>query len=170
MELVLIVIMKLFENFLNKKEFKQMENFLLNPYFPWYYHNYTIDTKDTSNFHFSHTLYNHNKINSNYFSSILTPILNKLQNPKLLRAKVNLYTKQDKQIKTAFHTDKKEKHIVALFSFNTNNGYTEFKTGEKIKSKKNNMIIFPGHLKHRSVNQTDTNTRINLNINLENVI
>ena len=41
---------------------------------------------------------------------------------------------------------------------------------KKIKSKENTMAIFSGDLEHRSVNQTDKNTRINLNINLKNVI
>ena len=61
-------------------------------------------------------------------------------------------------------------HTVALFSLNTNNGYTEFENGKKIKSEENSLVIFPGHLKHRSVNQTDENKRINLNINFKNVI
>ena len=34
----------------------------------------------------------------------------------------------------------------------------------------NNLVIFPGHLKHRSVNQTDENVKLNLNINLKDVI
>ena len=41
---------------------------------------------------------------------------------------------------------------------------------EKIKSKENTMAIFSGDLEHRSVNQSDENTRINLNINFKNVL
>ena len=98
------------------------------------------------------------------------PILGKLNFKYLHRAKLNLYTKQNKQIKTSYHTDWNKEHTVALFSLNTNNGYTEFENGKKIKSEENNLVIFPGYLKHRSINQTDENTRINLNINLKDVI
>jgi len=137
----------------------------------WFFLNFTADKNDKSNFLFYHLIFENNKVQSNrYFNTILMPILGKLNFKYLHRAKLNLYTKKDKQIKTSYHIDCDIEHTVALFSLNTNNGYTEFEDGKKIKSEENNLVIFPGHLKHRSVNQTDENTRINLNINLKNVI
>ena len=59
-----------------------------------------------------------------------------------------------------------QKHMVALFSINNNNGYTLFENGDKILSKENQLILFNGDLKHCSVAQTDENVRINININL----
>jgi|TARA_R100001460_G_scaffold88820_1_gene130357 hypothetical protein len=145
-----------------KKEIKGMH---------WFFLNFTADKNDKSNFLFYHLIFENNKVQSNrYFNTILMPILGKLNFKYLHRAKLNLYTKKDKQIKTNYHIDCDIEHTVALFSLNTNNGYTEFEDGKKIKSEENNLVIFPGHLKHRSVNQTDENTRINLNINLKNVI
>ena len=145
-----------------KKEIKQMH---------WFYSNFTSEETDKSNFLFYHLIFENNKVESNrYFNTILMPILGKLNFKYLHRAKLNLYTKQDKQIKTDYHTACNIEHTVALFSLNTNNGYTEFEDGKKIKSEENNLVIFPGHLKHRSINQTDENVRLNLNINLKDVI
>ena len=153
------------KNFLEKDEVNTMVKILTSYTFPWYFYDTTAYEKDKSNFLFSHVLFENNKINSNHFESILIPILNKLKLKKIIRAKLNFYTKREKQIKTQYHTDFKDNHTVALFSFNTNNGYTDFKNGKKIKSTKNQLGIFSGSLQHRSVNQTDKKYRINLNIN-----
>ena len=64
------------------------------------------------------------------------------------------------------HVDFPQKHRVALFSVNTNNGYTLFDNGEKIQSIENQLVIFDGALKHCSVAQTDTNVRVNINLNI----
>ena len=85
----------------------------------------------------------------------------------LIRAKINLYTKKDKFIETALHVDSYDPHQVALYSLNTNNGYTLFEDGTKIPSVENQMILFDGSLRHASVAQTDSNVRVNININIK---
>lgn len=160
---------KVINNFLNINLFNSIKkNFDNN--FSWYYNDYTASSEDKSNFIFTHILYDNSKINSSYFNSIVMPIIGRLNCSDILRAKLNLYTQREKHLKTSFHVDSQKKHQVALFSFNTNNGYTEFENGKKIKSLENTMILFDGNLKHRSVNQTNTKTRINLNINFIDVI
>ena len=52
-----------------------------------------------------------------------------------------------------------------LFYLNNNNGYTEFESGEKIKSISNMYVEFPVKLKHRAVSQTDVDCRTVLNLN-----
>tara|TARA_R100000664_G_C2660572_1_gene76975 strand:- start:77 stop:565 length:489 start_codon:yes stop_codon:yes gene_type:complete len=159
----------IFTNFLEQETLQNIKKEIEG--MPWFFCNITGHKDDKSNFHFYHILFQDNKVDSDkYFNTILMPVLGKLNFKYLHRAKLNLYTKQDKQIKTSYHIDCNMEHTVALFSLNTNNGYTEFENGKKIKSEENNLVIFPGYLKHRSVNQTDKNTRINLNINLKNVI
>ena len=64
------------------------------------------------------------------------------------------------------HTDTPQKHMVALFSINTNNGYTLFENGDKVASVENQLVLFDGSLKHCSVAQTDENIRVNININI----
>ena len=160
---------KIKENFLDQETFNTIKKEI--ELIPWYYSQHTGSTKDNSNYFFYHVLFANGKVQSDhYFNFLLLPILGKLDFKYLHGAKLNLYTKQEKQLKTEYHIDDEIPHTVYLFSFNTNNGYTEFKNGKKIKSKENTMAIFSGDLEHRSVNQTDKNTRINLNINLKNVI
>ena len=43
---------------------------------------------------------------------------------------------------------------------NSNNGYTEFETGEKVKSESNTAVIFDTNIKHRGVPATDTDRRM----------
>jgi hypothetical protein len=160
---------KIKENFLDQKTLGAIKKEI--ELIPWYYSSHTAATIDVSNFFFFHLLYANGKVQSDrYFNSLLLPVLGKIDFQYLHRAKLNLYTKQEKKIKTQYHRDEDIPHTVYLFSLNTNNGYTEFKNGEKIQSKENTMAIFSGDLEHRSINQTDENTRINLNINLKNVL
>ena len=49
---------------------------------------------------------------------------------------------------------------------NTNNGYTLFKSGEKIDSVANRLLIFDGLKEHSTVVQTDTPARYIINFNL----
>ena len=159
--------MKVINNFLKNEEvFKDLQNMLLGDNFPYYYNNYTANSEDKSDYFFSHMLYNHDQQRSNYFNRILMPILGSLNFNYLYRAKVNCYTKKHKQIKTGMHTDTAKQHTVALFSVNTNNGYTLFENGEKVISVENQLIIFDGSIKHCSVAQTDENLRVNININV----
>ena len=156
------------ENFLEKETLEKIKLEINKMH--WYYLDFTAEKNDRSNFHFYHMIYENDQVESQrYFNTILMPILGRLNFNYLHRAKLNLYTKQHKQIKTGYHTDENIEHTVALISLNTNNGYTEFENKKKIKSTENTLVIFPGNLKHRSVNQTDTNTRINININFKNV-
>lgn len=158
--------MKIIENYLDQDSFNKIKSIILSPHFTWYYSPYISYPNDNAGFMFNHTFYNENGITSNYFNDIIFPLLTPIKFTKLLRAKANLYTQNNNQIKHNFHIDDKyNKHQVALYSINTNNGYTEFEDGTVVKSVANQMCLFDGKLKHRSVTQTDTNIRINININ-----
>lgn len=135
-----------------------------DPNFPLYYRKGVADEKD-NDFFFYHVLYNENKLNSHFFEPLIFPLMGVLNFSKIIRAKVNCYTNQGKHVENKLHTDNNKSHMVALYNINDNNGYTEFETGEKVVSKANELIIFDGSIKHKSVTQTDTNIRLNININ-----
>ena len=164
--------MKVIDNLIDKKDFENIRDVMMSPWFAWYYNDgvtYSNEKHKKNNFQFTHSFYYKNE-KSNRFN-LLQPLLNKLEPIVLARIKANLGTKTEKHIKFGYHVDYKDSKLTtAIFYLNDNNGYTEFKNGKKIKSKENTMAIFSGDLEHRSVNQTDKNTRINLNINLKNVI
>tara|TARA_A100001035_G_scaffold200188_1_gene160672 strand:- start:944 stop:1423 length:480 start_codon:yes stop_codon:yes gene_type:complete len=154
-------------SFLEENYFKEMQTHLFSNDFPWYFHN-SVAYEGEKDFVFAHILY-YNKPNSDYYKLIVLPILDKLKvkEDKLIRAKVNGYTRNDTPIKHEIHTDFEKQHEVCLLGMNTNNGYTEFEDGKKFQSIENSAIIFNGKIKHRSVTQTDERLRVNININYE---
>jgi hypothetical protein len=50
-----------------------------------------------------------------------------------------------------------------ILYINTNNGYTKFKNGKKIKSKKNQYVEFDSKLEHTGSTCTDEDRRIVIN-------
>ena len=159
--------MKIIDNYLQKPIFKNIENVLMGGNFPWYYSSSVAYAKDVNDYFYYHFLYNDNHQTSDYFNAIALPLLGNLKFKKILRIKVNAYQKKSKIVEHAFHVDKQEPHKVALFSVNTNNGYTLFKNGKKVESKANRAILFDGNEEHKSSSQTNTNVRVNININYE---
>jgi hypothetical protein len=55
-----------------------------------------------------------------------------------------------------------------VYYINTNNGWTEFKKGGKVKSVENRMLIFDSSLEHMGVTCTDQKSRVVINFNYEN--
>ena len=158
--------MQIIPKFIQEPEvFQKIKDTLMSSSFPWFYSGTTSDPYDTSDYLFYHWLYNDGNQMSEHFNTILMPLLGRLYVNSLLRCKVNMYTKKSKHIKTNFHVDSPEPHKVALFSINTNNGYTLFKNKEMAPSVENTMVLFDGFDDHCSVAQTDENVRINININ-----
>lgn len=161
---------KIVDNFLNEDNFSMIKKIMFNKHFPWYYANGVTSTSNNSNGHFmfGHVFFDYetkNKITSHLYDSVIKPILEKIKNKELLRAKANCYTRNNKQIKHNYHIDNIIEHNVLIFSLNDCNGYTEFESGDKIESVENRACFFNGKLKHRSVTQTNKNLRINLNLN-----
>jgi len=168
--------MKIIKNFLPKKQFKNIQSILMGSEFPYYYQNNYLDEKHKGNaledYFFVHII--KDQIDSDIIAdertlkNILDPIMLKLKSNILVRAKINFYPNQHKHIYSNWHTDQDNENTkVAIYCVNTCNGYTELKTGEKAPSVENSIILFNANELHRSVTQTDTKRRINININYE---
>jgi len=155
---------KLIENALPKQVSQKINHLCLNHHdFPFFYVK-GVAKEDDTDFFFMHILYK-DKINSIHFNDIAVPLLGLIKYSRLMRVKINCYPNQSKHITNSFHVDSDDPHMVALYSVNDNNGYTEFENGEKFISKANQLLIFDGKMKHRSISQTNTNLRVNININ-----
>ena len=155
--------LKVVNNFLGKEYFSPIDKLLISPHFAWF----ATDgvTKDyDGGFFLVHTLFFDGKINSDFFPTIMQPIIDKLKIKKLIRAKVNLYPATYKKEEHGYHVDFPEKHRVALFYLNTNNGKTLCKN-KAIKAVKNRLVLFDGDKEHASTSCTDQPYRITLNIN-----
>ena len=159
--------MEIIKDFIKEKPiFDRLKTLLMSKDFPYYYHDFTANNLDRSNFFFAHVLHSNGEPKSNFFNQITMPLLGRLNFNYLHRAKINLFTKQEKHFVSEPHRDMDTEHYVALFSINTNNGYTLFEDGTKVPSVENQCLIFDGKTKHSSVTQTDEKVRININLNL----
>ena len=158
--------MKVHRNFLSKKDFLDIKNYITSPFFPWFFSDGVTGIQDGF-FMFNHTFYTDSKINSTHYT-ILGPILDKINPFSLIRIKANLYVKTDKIIEHKKHIDsisENAKIKTAVFYINTNNGYTYFENNEKILSKENTYVEFDSNLMHGGTTCTDKLNRIMINFN-----
>ena len=164
---------EIINNFLDKKTFDEIKNLMQSQGFPWFLCDKVSsnEKKGKDNYYFFHQFYGKPPIPggmpepmSGYFKALL-PILNKLEVKSLIRVKANLYTYVGTQIEHGFHTDKTFSHKGAIFSINSNNGYTLLEDGTKIESVENRILLFDPSTKHTSATCTDSVGRINININ-----
>ena len=155
------------DNFLDNDTFTAVKNTLLGDKFPWYLNNYvnTIEeNKNINDYQLVHTFYKNHVVNSNYYSAI-EPIINKINPISLIRVKANLLPGTENIIEHGWHTDFDFECITSVFYINTNNGYTIFKNGEKIKSIENRLVLFNSRLEHSGSTCTDEKIRCVVNIN-----
>ena len=123
-------------------------------------------------FMFNHVIVSMDRgINSHHFN-MFDPVLKKLGTYRLFRMKANLTLRTDEHEAGGFHVDGfdedngyPEGSLTAVYYINTCNGYTEFKTGEKVKSVSNRMLIFDSELEHQGVSATDETRRVLINLN-----
>ena len=155
--------MKTVNNFLDKKYFSEVDKLLISPNFAWYATDGVARNYD-GGFFLVHILFVDGKINSDFFHTIMQPFIYKLRIKNLIRVKLNLYPATYTNENHGYHIDFPEKHKVALFYLNTNNGKTLFKN-KSVKSVKNKLVIFDGNKEHASTSCTDKPYRITLNIN-----
>jgi len=155
--------LKIKNNFLTKDVYLAMKSIITSNNFSWYLQS-GITYNNSKGIFFTHTFFNEYGVNSSYYKDIVIPFVEKLKIKKLLRAKLNLYTKTNKEITHGFHTDTEDDHMVALFYFNKNNGHTLFRK-DKVKPEDNKIVMFDGSLEHTSTSCTDEDYRITLNIN-----
>jgi len=161
--------MQVYKNFIDQVRFDDLVAIMSSPQFAWYY-NPVLDKEDLDpnvkqNFQFTHTFFNFNRVQSEYFD-LLTPIFIKIKPIALVRVKANLLLNTDKIVKHGMHVDfKNPKVTTGIFYINTNNGYTKFEDGKKIKSIQNQYIEFDSQLKHTGTSCTDAEKRLVINFN-----
>jgi hypothetical protein len=160
------------DNFLAEEKFTALRDFVSTDDFPWYFSSKLIydprETPSTSPGQFVHIVYQANVPTSQFYDSHLHPILKALNVAVLGRIKLNLQLRLPEPFYSLFHIDMPNVALhftTSILYINTNNGYTELESGEKIESVANRLVSFPTNIKHRGVSQTDEQTRVLLNFN-----
>lgn len=152
------------DDFLPKEDFKNIQDTMLGPDFPWFY-NPAIDYEvDEDKFQFTHAFYRYHRPQSifydKWFEMLFKPII---RESVLDRIKANLLVKTSEIIENDFHTDitsSTKPLTTSIFYVNTNNGYTKFKDGTIVESLENRLVTFPVNKKHKGTTCTDENVRI----------
>ena len=162
-------------NFLDKEIFTKIKTVITSNELPWYAQ-YGLATEGDGKALFTHILVDeHQQISSSAYNVIGKPLVDKIKEVepdffRVLRLKINCYPNQAKPFKSSFHLDMtKSSYKTLILNINTNNGYTEFENKEipNFLSQENSGYIFDGKEPHRSVSQTDTPYRWNINFNYE---
>jgi len=168
---------KIEKNLLFPLYFNKLKNILTSVDFPWYFQPHTLSDQPDSYFMFTHTLFAFERGQNSKWFKDFEPIIyfldNKIKIKKLVRMKFNLYTNQNKKINHTAHWDSADEKgnprkgiTVSIFNFTTCNGGTII-NDKKYPSNENEALIFDNVNKHSGIVQTNTQTRIVLNIALE---
>ena len=169
---------QIIDNFLDQKSFLELREEIFSNDFPWYFSD--VKTYSETNWE-ENELYNcqhvhtffavRTKVKSGWYS-LLVPILKRLKARDIIRIKINSTPKTERIIKQNFHVeinDAKEfgypSSTTTVYYLNTNDGYTEFETGERVNSVENRMVIFDSTTRHRSTTCTNQMRRVVLNFN-----
>ena len=174
------------DDFLSKEDFKLVYDHIMSAEFPWYWNDIVYQEQNVElrnnqennpiNYYQIHLLYRNisnmfnftNVVMSPSFDQIIKKFDKKLEIKTLDRMKINCYPGQEKLFQHGWHVDLvagKSINKGALFSLNTCDGYTSFRTGEKIVSVANRMILFDPNEEHSSTNTTNAKRRVNINFN-----
>ena len=154
------------DNFLSLHEFRELESAVMGVQFPWYYHDHKVH-KDDGHVQFVHTLFDVEKGGENSPAlSLFESTLKRLKAKKLYRIKANLTYKTIFNRSTPYHFDWPNVRTSILY-MNTNNGYTKFRSGPKVKSVTNRMVTFNSNIFHHGASCTNQKRRVVINFNYE---
>jgi hypothetical protein len=167
------------DNFLPHEEFTTLVNAITQPTFPWFKRYAAVDPTNHEvlclpqyNNLLGHTFY---ESSQPFAFSSLTPILNgllsRLDIEILLRVVANYNPRTETHIVHGYHSDIEHFHkeledqvTTSILYLNTNDGYTYFEDGQKVKSVANRLVTFPVATRHSSSTCTDADERILINL------
>ena len=152
-------------NIINKTMYEELE-------FEWFFTKGQSYEGQPNKYMFNHAIVSEVKGINSYHYPMFKPILSKLGAYEIFRIKANLTLGTKEHEPSGYHIDGFDKNhgypensLTAVYYINTCNGYTEFKTGEKVKSVSNRMLIFNSELEHQGVTSTDETRRVLINFN-----
>ena len=170
------------DQYLNPKDHEQLQSIMLQREFPWTLAQKTGDmdmdgkSTDPLNTQLNHWFVDFRNAHYSPFFKYVLPIVNQQRIIGISRIKANLQLCTEKPIESDYHVDLSLRYGIAdipephptniIYYVNTNNGYTEFETGEIVESVANRAVIFPNSCRHRGVSQTDTHYRTVINLNV----
>ena len=165
--------MKIQDNFLPQEQYEQIRETMMSTYFPWFYNSSIIygidhDNDISDRGQMVHCFFRVNEEKQKEVSThfeLIVPLLNKLEVDKIFRVKANLRLRTDISEKSGWHVDGFAPCTTSIYYINSNDGVTEFEDGSLVDTVANRMVSFNGKMKHRGCTQTNTKTRVLINLN-----
>lgn len=158
---------KVIDDFLSDEEFNSLSSVIMSDFFHWFWNPVITKNADQEIGQFYHQFYMCNNDKHSDFFPVVQPLLAKLGQLVLFRAKANLNPRHFVHTKLGdFHTDFPGfESTTAVFYLNTNNGWTEFEDSQKVHNRSNRLVLFPQELKHVGYTCTDQSFRCLINLN-----
>ena len=156
---------QIIDNFLPEEEFKSIQSFMMGGQFKWIYSE-GRSYEDDGLFLMVHMFYQPDVGTNSEHINIWNNFMSKIGAKECIRIKANLTFKTPTIQLGPYHHDYDDKKT-AVFYLNTNNGYTKFKNGTKVKSVENRMIVFPSNLEHQGYTCSDQLNRVVVNFNYD---
>tara|TARA_E500000331_G_scaffold106201_1_gene102910 strand:- start:21189 stop:21680 length:492 start_codon:yes stop_codon:yes gene_type:complete len=160
--------MQVTEDFLQEEYYDHLNEIITSTQFPWMFQKRVANIEedpeeDLNHYYFVHSLFFQNKIESPLYDDFLY-LFQSLNVQFLHRARVLMFVNQGEQYIHDRHVDHTTNCKTALIYMNTNDGFTDFETGERVESVKNRLLLFDGSIPHSSSTPTNTKERLLLSV------
>ena len=153
--------MKIINDFLEQEYFDELQQYVLSPYFPWYYQNNISMKGSVSNYGFNHKLINpdDNGYNVGSFNRFVYEVSQEVGLSNVLRSRLDMTTNRGESMLQEPHVDFTYPHTTTIFYVNDSDGNTviynemhgddeidenELTIKQEIEPKANRLIIFNG--------------------------
>ena len=160
--------MQVTEDFLQEEYYDHLNEIITSTQFPWMFQKRVANIgedpeEDLNHYYFVHSLFFQNKVESPLYDDFLY-LFQSLNVQFLHRARVLMFVNQGEQYIHDRHVDHTTNCKTALIYMNTNDGFTDFETGERVESVKNRLLLFDGSIPHSSSTPTNTKERLLLSV------
>ena len=167
---------EVYDDFLPEEVFTPIKDYVLGGQFPWFHSSSSVKDNDGCP-QFSSLIYvDCAPLNTDLWNRI-RPIFATLNPIGISRVKFNATARTSKIQEKPLHVDitgpcespdppypNVPDYSICVIYFNDCDGYTYFEDGQKVVSKENRAVIFPGDLLHAGTSCTDADLRVVLNI------
>jgi hypothetical protein len=134
-------------------------------HFPWQFQTHKSSAAEPQpwNSQFVHQFYQDGVIVTPFWEMI-EPLIDVIDPLSIIRVKANLTVATENRQYHEWHSDSDDSRLTtAIYYANTNNGATEFISGDVVESQKGQLVIFPANMDHRVWTHTDVQARAVIN-------
>jgi hypothetical protein len=156
--------MEIIDNFLPSYHFKQLQSIMMGYDFNWFWNDQICYEGDPF-YQFYHSFYQEDRL-SKFYENVLDSFVARIKHKKMHRIKANLNPRTIFHRNTGYHSDYPNM-TTSIFYVNTNNGWTQFEKGGKVKCVENRLVTFDSNQRHAGVTCTHPKRKVVINFNYE---